>query len=69
MTLKTRRNLMLVAALGSGSAGLFWSIKTAMELPTGSGLAVVVVFSTLLSLVMVVMSGVSLAIRLWNDQE
>jgi hypothetical protein len=69
MTLKTRRNLMLVAALGSGSAGLFWSIKTAMELSAGSGLGVVVAFSTLLSFIVVVMSGVSLAIRLWNDQE
>lgn len=69
MTLKTRRNLMLVAALGSGVSGLIWSLKVAMELPAGSGLAVSVVFGVLLSLIITVMAGASLSIRLWNDQE
>lgn len=69
MTLKVKRNLLLVFLFGLGISGLTWAISTAYAFPADSAEMFWAGLVGLISVVLTLASFIALFIRIWNDKE
>ncbi len=69
MSLKVKRNLMLLGLLALGISGLAWSISTAYSVPANSAEIFWAGLIGLLSVVLGLTTFISLCVRIWNDKE
>jgi hypothetical protein len=69
MSLKVKRNLMLLGLLALGISGLTWAISTAYSVPADSAEIFWAGLIGLISAVLSLGSFISLCVRIWNDKE
>jgi hypothetical protein len=70
MKLKSKRNLMLGILFGLSIWGLAWAVGTIGSIDVAtSPLLIVIVLVSIVSFFMLVITGVSLWVRIWNSQD